>query len=70
MGHGANIMFAYIERLVSLAAVMYVDDTDILHWPPSPYTEDKELVSYVQQATLDWRHPTQASGCILKAPKC
>jgi hypothetical protein len=70
MGHGVNIMSAYIGRLYSLAAVMYVNDTDMLHWPSSPYTNDKELVSYVQQATSNWGHLTQASGSILKAPKC
>jgi hypothetical protein len=45
MGHGVNITSAYIGRLFSLAAVMYVDETDTLYWPPSPYTEDEELVA-------------------------
>ncbi len=49
---------------------MYVDDTDILHWPPSAYTDNDELVAYVQQATTDWGHLSQASGGFLKAPKC
>jgi hypothetical protein len=46
---------------------MYVDDTDILHWP---HTDNNELVDYVQQATTDWGHLSQALGGILKAPKC
>lgn len=53
-GHGAKIHPALMGRLFYLAAVMYVDDTDILHWPPSSDTEDEELVAYVQQATTDW----------------
>jgi hypothetical protein len=49
---------------------MYIDDMDILHWPPSAYSDNNELVAYVQQATTDWGHSSQASGGILKAPKC
>jgi hypothetical protein len=46
---------------------MYVDDTDILHWPPSLYTSPEDLIEHVQQATTDWGNLTQASGEILKA---
>jgi hypothetical protein len=49
---------------------MYVDNTDILHWSPSSFVEDENLVFYVQQATTNWRHLLLASGVILKAPKC
>ncbi len=69
-GHGTNVASAFVGRLFSLAAVMYVDDTDILHWPPSAYTNDAKLVSYVQCATTDWGRLSQALGGILKAPKC
>ncbi len=63
--HGTRIKSAYVGRLFWLAAVMYVDDTDILHWPPSPHTDDD-----VQQAITDWGHLSHASSGILKAPKC
>ncbi len=57
--------------LFVLAAVMYVDDTDMLHWPPSPHTSSsEELIEHVQQATTDWGNLTQASSGILKARKC
>jgi hypothetical protein len=46
---------------------MYVDDTYMLHWPPSPHTSPEELIEHVQQATMDWGNLTQASGGILKA---
>jgi hypothetical protein len=46
-GYGTNITFTFIGRLFSLAVAMYADNTDILHWPTSPYTEDEELVSYI-----------------------
>ena len=49
---------------------MYVDDTDLLHWPPSTITNPEELIQYVQQATTDYGKLAQASGGILKALKC
>ena len=36
------------------AAVMYVDDTDLLLWPPSTITDPEELIQYVQHATTDY----------------
>jgi hypothetical protein len=59
-----------MARLFVLAAVMYVNNTDMLHWPPSPHTSSEELIEHVQQATTDWGNLTQASGGILKAGKC
>jgi hypothetical protein len=59
-----------MARLFVLAAVMYVNDTDMLHWPPSPHSSPEELIEHVQQATMDWGNLTQASGGILKAQKC
>ena len=70
MGHGAKISSSYTSRLFALAAVMYVDDTDVLHWPVSCCTDPDELVAHVQQATTDWAHLAQASGGILKDAKC
>jgi hypothetical protein len=53
MGHGAKIQSSYASRLFVLAAIMYVDSTDLLHWLVSPGTNPEELVAYVQGATLD-----------------
>jgi hypothetical protein len=69
MGHGAQICSSYTAHLFVLVAVMYVNDTDMLHWPPSPHTSPEELIEHVQQATMDWGNLTQASGGILKAGK-
>jgi hypothetical protein len=69
MGHGAWIRSSYLSRLFILAAVMYVDDRDLLHWPSSPYTNPEELVAHVQQATTDYTNLAQASGGILKDVK-
>ncbi len=70
MGHGALICSSYSARLFVLATVMYIDDTDILHWPPSAHTSPEDLIKYVQKTTTDWGNLAQASGGILKAGKC
>jgi hypothetical protein len=31
-GFGAWIYFSYYKQLLLLAAMMYVDDTDLIHW--------------------------------------
>ena len=67
MGHGAQ---SYASRLFNICAVMYVDDTDLLHWPESPVTDPKTLIHHVQRSTTDYGHLAQASGGILKEKKC
>jgi hypothetical protein len=49
---------------------MYVDDTNLLHWPESSMTDPEELIVHVQMATTDYGQLAQASGGILKAKKC
>ena len=51
---------------------MYVDDTNLLHWPESPASNPEELIYYVyvQVVTMDYGHFAQASGGILKDKKC
>jgi hypothetical protein len=39
MGHGAKSRSPYAQRLFHLPAVMYIDDTDLLHWPELSTTE-------------------------------
>jgi len=70
MGNGAKLTSSYAARIFLLAAAMYVDDTDLLHWADSPVTEDEELVEQVQAATNDFAHLAQASGGALKPEKC
>jgi hypothetical protein len=45
---------------------MYVNDTNLLHWPPSFGAEPDELIAHVQQATMDYGSLAQASSGILK----
>ena len=50
--------------------MIYVDDTDLLHWPKSQVTDPETLIHHVQTATTDYGHLAQASGGILKEKKC
>ena len=70
MGHGPKLTSAYMSRLFLLAAIMYVDDTDLLHWADSPTTSDAELIAQVQTASTDWSMLAQATGGALKPAKC
>ena len=70
LGHGARVLSSHTRRLFHLTAVIYVDDTDLLHWPSSPHTEPEELVEHVQDSTGDYSHLANASGGILKKHKC
>ena len=70
MGHGACIKLSYASRLFSLWAVMYVDDTNLLHWTESPMMDPKTLIHHVQMATTYYGHLAQASGGILMEKKC
>ena len=70
MGHGANLTLAKSASLFILADVMFVDDTDLLHWAPTPSTSDDDLIEQVQGAGYDWGTLVQASSGILKPSKC
>jgi hypothetical protein len=70
IGHGAWIGSSYLSWLFILAAVIHNNDTDLLHWPSSPYTDPEEMVAHVQQATTDYTYLVQELGGILKDAKC
>jgi hypothetical protein len=70
MGHGAIIPSSYFGHLFYLSAVMYVDDTNLLHWPMPSATDPKELIEYVQGATMNYGCLAQATGGILKEKNC
>ena len=53
-----------------LAAVMSVDDTDLLHRAPQADVTDKEMIAHAQKATFDWGMLAQATGGSLKWDKC
>jgi len=61
---------AYTFRLFALTAVMYVDDTDLLHLAPSQDSSDEELIYMVQESANVWRELAQATGGVPRQPKC
>ena len=56
-------------RVFLLAAIMFVDDTDLLHWAPSPTTSDEALIELIQGASNDWAHIAQETGGAIKPVK-
>jgi len=70
MGHKAKLTLAKTASIFILAAIMFVDDTDLLHWAPTLTTSDEELIDQVQAAGYYWGTLVQASGGILKTAKC
>ena len=69
-GHGATLTSAHMACIFLLAAVMYVDDTDLLHQTRRASVSDEELIEHTQVATIDWCILAQATGGKLKAEKC
>ena len=67
---GAKITCTYLVKAFLLAAVMYVDDLDLLHWADSPLTSDEELIENLQRDVSLWGVIVQSTGGILKALKC
>ena len=70
LGHGAKICSSYVGHLFYLSAIMYLNDTDLQHWPDSAHLDPDDWFTYVQQATMYYGHLVQVSCGILKEKKC
>jgi hypothetical protein len=70
LGHGVQISTTVTGFVFTLAAILYVDDTDVLHRAKSPTMSDEEFFDQVQQATNDWANLAIATGGALKPKKC
>jgi hypothetical protein len=70
MGHGAKILSSFSCHLFHLTVVMYVDDTNLLHWPKLSSTNPDDLIAHVQNATTDYGHLAITLSGILKKMKC
>ncbi len=69
LGHGFTFIRAWAQDAFTLAAVLFVDDSDLFHMAirmPS----DKEFLQLVQNATNDWAGLVHAMGGLLKPQKC
>ncbi len=53
-GYGAQIYSSYYKQLLILAAVMYVEDTDLVHWSSVPSCTPTELIEAAQTVTSAW----------------
>ena len=69
LGHGMAATSSISGRIFLLAAIIYVDDTDLLHWAKFYGIEDEEFVGQVQEATTDWGMLVHATGGAVKPSK-
>ncbi len=68
LGHGTEFVGAWLRDAFMLAAVLYVDDSDLLHMAKG-YPTNAEFLALVQSATDDWAGLVHASGGSLKSQK-
>jgi hypothetical protein len=54
MGHGVKVLSLYTWRLFHLTAIMYVDDTNLLHRPGASDIDCDKLIEVIQRATTDY----------------
>jgi hypothetical protein len=69
LGHGVTFVGAWTRDAFILAAVLYVDDSDLFHMTQGMPTDD-EFLDLVQRATDDWAGLVHATGGSLKPQKC
>ncbi len=67
-GHGAQFLPGLARDAFILAAVIYVNDSDLLHLAQGTST-DSEFLASVQAATVDWVGLVHASRGSLKPEK-
>ena len=56
--------------MLCIAALLYVDDTDLLHMSRTERVSKAEFVAQVQRAIYYWAKLLQATGGSLKPEKC
>ena len=67
-GFHSNMACAYSGLILSLAAIIYVDDTDLLLRAQTQHS-DEEFFSFVQDALNFWGMLVLATGGVLKQKK-
>jgi hypothetical protein len=68
-GFGAQIYSSYYKQLLLLAAVMYVNNTDLIHWADQPFCSPSKLIAAVQTATNAWGSLAIATRAAMKPEK-
>jgi hypothetical protein len=61
-GYGASFVAAWSGILLVLAALLYVDDTNLLHTSPPGLTDEATFVNRVQDTTHYWEKLLQATA--------
>jgi hypothetical protein len=69
-GHGSWTVTSYSRTPSQLVAVIYVDDTDLIHTSPSVTASPAELIANFQKSTNVWGGLAIATGASLKPEKC
>jgi hypothetical protein len=69
-GHGAQFIARMSLVSRSLSAILYVDDTDLLHINMDAEESIAEVHTAIQRAIENWRHLLIATGRTLKPKKC
>jgi hypothetical protein len=68
--HGYRTVSSLSQTQTNLAAVIYVDDTDLLHSSPHVSASPAQLIAHSQQLTTAWGGLAIATGASLKPEKC
>jgi hypothetical protein len=69
LGHGVTFIEAWARDAFTLAAVLFIDDSDLFHMAIGT-PSDKEYLQLVQNATNDWAGLVHATRGALKPQKC
>ena len=69
-GHGAKFICPLTLTRHNLAAVIYVDDNDILHLDMSKRKSTQEALTSLQESVTSWGNLLIATGGLLKPSKC
>jgi hypothetical protein len=65
-GHRSQTVTSYSSTSSNLAAVIYVDDADLVHTPPLITASPAELIAHSQKSTTAWGGLAIATGASLK----
>jgi hypothetical protein len=69
-GFGTQIYSSYYRQLLILAAAMYIDNTDSVHWSCISLCSPVKLIATAQTATYAWGGLSIATGAAKKPDKC
>ena len=69
-GYGAHFFSGWSNINVPMTALLYVDDTDLLHMPLTHLPSEDALSQWVQCATNHWTHLLHTTGGSLNPSKC